>query len=87
MQQYNWNISAQNIVDGLKNIKNNTGLTINNTGNRSFYIGAFHAASSAGYGGANTVDYLWLGSNYNWTDNEQLFMYNTFNALQTILGR
>ena len=26
LQQYNWNISAQNIVDGLKNIKNNTGL-------------------------------------------------------------
>ena len=43
------------------NIKANSGLTITNTGNRSFYIGAFHAASSAGYGGANTVDYLWLG--------------------------
>ena len=26
LQQYNWNISALNIVDGLKNIKNNTGL-------------------------------------------------------------
>ena len=26
LQQYNWNISAQHIVDGLKNIKNNTGL-------------------------------------------------------------
>lgn len=86
---YHNSMSSSTVLNAYRNgglLKTNTGQTINSTGVSSFYIGACHGGSTI-FGGPNTVDYLWLANNYNWTDNENAFMYNSFNALQTILGR
>lgn len=68
------------------NIKTNTSLTFDNCGNRTFYLGACHASASVIYGGANTIIFAWIG-NDTWSDNEQTFMYNAINALNTAVSR
>lgn len=61
--------------------------TISNSGTSPFFIGACDDGTSPYiYGGANTVDHVFLAHGY-WGDAEQLFWYNAFNALQTALGR
>lgn len=67
------------------NRRSTSSLSLNNTGNKAILIGAFQAASP-GYGGANTVDYTWLCTG-TWSDVEQAFMYNAFDALQKAVGK
>ena len=57
------------------------------TGSVPYFIGACNdGAAPYIYGGANTVDHVFLARGY-WSDALQLFWYNAFNALQTALGR
>lgn len=67
-------------------VVNSASISFGSTGNNTLFIGAFRGGAGAGYGGANTVDYVYFGQD-TWSDAEQTFMYDTFNALQTILGR
>lgn len=82
--------SSSTVANSYRNgslLKTNTSVTVQNCGNKSFFIGACQDASLPPiYGGANTVDYVWL-ANGTWTDAEQTFMYDAFNALQTVLSR
>jgi len=81
--------SSSTVLNAYKNgvnIKTNTGLTVLNAGNRSFYIGAGHGASAPIYGGANTVDFFWNRTGA-LTDANEALIYSGFNDYKTILGR
>jgi hypothetical protein len=80
--------SSATVLNAYKNgsnIKANTGLTFNNTGNQTLYIGAFHGGSGASYGGANTVDFFAVTKG-NWSDSDNLLVYNATKALKSSFG-
>lgn len=70
------------------NIKSNTGLTIGNCGNRSFYFGACHVAAGPLYGGVGTTTIIFgLVGHGTFSDAEQTFIYNALNAFKTVAGK
>lgn len=69
------------------NVKTAAVLSIGNAGTSPYFIGACDdGAAPYIYGGPSTVDHVFL-ARYFWTDAEQTFWYDAFNALQTALGR